>query len=277
MRFAVLALVFLAGCGPNVVTTSASKRIALTPSPRASAPVRGSPGVGLAGRMVLMDPRDGSQGNGIGVPSLQPEVGAVFKFAERAYGSYALTFSPGADARRGRTDLPKVRATLAQSTELGLGYDFQLTKRAGIHASTEVGITWVPVTVEAAGSGPFERTFVLPSGRMTVAPYVELGDFRLFAGGVLGTDVWSEGDSTVSICTYCLGATDNGRTLVQPMGMVGAGTRFRPGTEWYAVSLELWVPVTTAGVRHPPQLLISVDLGDFDFSPSRRSGVGGSR
>src|SRR5689334_3605163 len=78
---AVLLLGFLCLPACVTVTTGASRRVALAPSPGAPPQLRGSPGIGLATRIPLVDPEPGRTGNGIAVPVFQPELNGVFRFA----------------------------------------------------------------------------------------------------------------------------------------------------------------------------------------------------
>lgn len=262
----LVAFVALPGC---FTLSGASKRVALAPTPGAPPSLRGSPGIGLATRIPLGDPQGGQQGDGIAVSSFQPELNGVFKFAERAYGSFDLNFTLGGDTRAARGDLPRNQADLSFGALIGGGYDFQLAKAGGINISAEAGFNFVSVTTTIGAVSAGVSNFLLFAGRIAAAPYFEIKDFRIFGGAVLSSDVWNEANGFASTCSSCT-VMDTGRTETRAMVMVGAGARYQVH-RMFAVGAEFWLPVTDASVRHPPHLMIALQVGDFDFSRSRRA------
>lgn len=263
----LLLIASLTGC---LSTTSAAKRVALAPSPGAPPQLRGSAGVGLAARIAVTGPTSGPTGGGVATPPLQPELNGVFKFGEHAYGSFDLLFIPGPNAHAARVDAPRVTADLSVGGLLGFGYDFQILDEGGFQAAVEGGMSSISVSTAAGGVALGDHVFQLPMGRVSLAPYFERGGLRLFLAGTLGTDVWSEPDAVATTCTGCGGFSDTGRTEVRPVGMAGGGVRYRPNP-MFSVGAEVWLPITTAGVQHGPQLTLAVQVGNFDFSRSKRA------
>lgn len=262
----LLAVVGLSsGC---VTLSGASRRVALAPSPGAPPELRGSPGIGLATRIPFTNPVSGGQGSGIAVPAIQPELNGVFRFAEHAYGSFDLNFSLGGETRPARNDLPRVEADLSFGALIGGGYDFPVFPSGGIHVSGEGGFNFVSVTTTIGNTSAGISNVLLFAGRIVAAPYLELKAFRLFAGGVVGSDVWSDATGFAFTCSGC-SVRDSARTEATALVMLGGGARFQP-SKMVALGAEVWVPVTTAGVRQPPQVLLALQLGNFDFSRSQR-------
>ncbi|GEM_PF-3040483 len=269
MRIWVVALVLLSGC---TTLSGRSKRVALAPVPGAPPSLRGAPGVGLTARVPFGPPRGGRGGDGIATPEFQPEINGVFRFADRVYTMFDLDFGLGSQTRSARADLPQVQSDLSFSGLIGGGYDFQITKGFGIQASGELGLSIVSLTTTIMGFDAGVSNHLLFAGRLAVAPYVELGRFRLFAGAALGTDVYSDADGFGRVSCGGCGITDSGRTETSGLGMVGVGARYQPH-RIFAVGFELWVPLAITGVRHPPQGAISVQVGNFDFVKTAKASV----
>ncbi len=258
---------FLALCS-CVTVSGASRRVALAPSPGAPPQLRGSPGIGLVTRIPFANPSGGNKGDGIAVPVIQPELNGVFKFNEHAYGSFDATFALGGDTHPARPDLPRVQADLSFSSLIGAGYDFTFGM-GGLSVSGEGGFDYVSVTTTISGTSLGVSNVLLFAGRLAVAPYLEARGFRIFGGGVVGTDVWSEADGFAAGCPACGTVTDSGRTESRALFMLGGGMRYQAVPQ-FAVGFEVWVPLSTAGVRQPPQAVLALQVGDFDFSLSRR-------
>lgn len=256
----------LSGC---VTLSGKSKRVALAPVPGTPPSLRGAPGVGLTARVPFGPPRGGRGGDGIATPELQPEINGVFRFADRFYTMFDLNFGLGTQTRSARADLPIVSSDLSFGGLVGVGYDFQVTKGFGIQASGEFGFNIISITTTIMGFDAGVSNQMLFAGRLAVAPYVELGRFRMFAGAALGTDVYSDADGFGRVSCGGCGISDSARTETSGLGMVGVGARYQPH-RIFAVGFELWVPLAITGVRHPAQAAISVALGNFDFVKSGR-------
>jgi hypothetical protein len=261
----VLALLTLPAC---TSLSGASKRVALTPNPGAPPQLRGSPGLGLATRIPMGAPSGGGKGDGIAIPIIQPEVNGVFRFAERAYGSFDLNFTIGGDTHVARPDLPRAQSELTFGALLGGGYDFPLSQRTGVNVSAEGGFNYVAVNTSIGGTFVGLSNYLLLAGRVAAAPYVELKIFRIFGGAVISTDVYNEANGFATTCGGC-GVVDTGRTETAALLMIGGGARVQPSKD-ISFGAEVWVPLTQAGVRHPPQLLFALQVGNLDFSPSQR-------
>ena len=260
-----LAVLNLAGC---TAVSGNSRRVALIPTPGAPPQLRGSPGIGLAAR-IPVGPPHGGQGDGVAVASFQPEVNGVFKFAEHAYGSFDLNITPGAGVRPARRDLPKSEADLSFGALIGFGYDFQLYRGFGMNVSAEGGFNMVTVTTSIGGRSVGGSPIWLYAGRIAVAPYLEIKDVRLFAGAVVSSDVWSQPAGFASATCVGCGIVDSGRTETAAMLMGGVGARYQPDP-MFAVSLEIWAPIGLRAAAHAPQVALAVQVGNFDFSRSKR-------
>lgn len=257
---AFVVLCGLTGCVNSAVVT---RRVALAPSPGAPPALRGAPGIALAARVAFAAPTEGATGSGIAVPTFQPEASTVIRLLDRLYLSADVVFVQSASTYSVRRDAPRVGDSSA-GLMLGVGYDQPLFRGFGVHGSFEAGPSVIQVsTVTTAGTSTSYGT-LLPMARSALAPYFEWGDLRVYAAGSIGTDVWSDPLSM----TTALGG-DNGRTQVRAVGMVGAGARFRPDPA-LSVAVELWLPLSNAGVQHAPQMTIALHFGNFDVKPRPR-------
>lgn len=252
---AVLGLSLLAGCVESLAVT---RRVALSPNPGTPPAIRGTSGLGLAGRTVLMGPRAGPVGGGLAVPTFQPEVNGVFRFGDRFFASVDVIAVPHWYTQTARTDVPAPGAETGYGGLLGFGYDQPIAQGFGVHGSLETGQVVVQLTT-ATGGRAATRPVPLPIARAALAPYLERGPLRLYAAGSVGTDVFSDPLSVTSSISGDLGRTD-----IRAVGLVGAGARYQAHPN-FSAGLELWVPVSIAGVQHGPQLSFNLQVANFDF------------
>ena len=267
LGWAGIALTLLGGCA----TSRPTRQVALVPLPGLPASIRGSPGVGLAGRIALANPVGGQLGDAVAVPSFQPELNSVVKFAENFYGTMNIVIAPGGATRAPRNDLPVVQAAFDLGALVGVGWDLRITPPVGITFSAEIGATLIETTTNFSSGSSAVGAQLDFAARASAAPFVEFGPVRVFSAVSIGTDTFSQEQGIdTTVCGSFCSSSNTAVTDIAPILILGGGARYQ-ALPYLSFALEAWIPVTTAGVRQPPQLVVSAQLGNFDFSRSKLS------
>jgi hypothetical protein len=251
------------------VTVAPSSQVALVPLPGVPASVRGATGIGLAGRIALASPSSGTKGDAVAIPQIQPELNGLIKFGENGYGMMQLLVAPGGSTLTPRGNLPASQGAFDVGGMVGMGWDFRFGQRFGIQISGELGFQMVLVTTVTTGSSV--KPILMFAARGALSPFVDLGPVRIFAAAALGTDTFSEekGVETVDCSAGFCSSSNTARTDLTSIVTVGGGARYL-ATSFLAIAVEVWAPLSTGGIRQPPQLALSFQLGNFDFSRSKR-------
>lgn len=263
MRTALAVLVIISsGCG---ITTEVTRRVAFGTLPSAPLGLSGGSGVRFNVSTPTGDPQArGAGGSGMSFPMFQPDLGMTFKLGPRSFVGGRLAFASAAFGARGPPGiLTAPSSSAAFEVGFGGGHDLAFSPLFGLSLSGEVGLTGVSVTT--AGSFLETHPELMPAARLALGLYATPGDFRIYAGGTVGTSAMNDAISirTVDCRTTC-STTETGRLSLSAMAMVGLGVRWQVDPA-VSLGLEGWLPITEDGTRLPFMISLSVTVGDLTF------------
>lgn len=272
MRTVALALV-VSGCASTIPETRTivvqSQRVLLGPAPMAPQALSGSSGIGLTGQVMAGEAVETGPGSGVAFSRVQPNVGTVFQVDRWYVGGHFSFASPTFGTVHGARAAADVSGTqFAWETVVLLGRDFAVTERFGFNLAAELGLVGASFrNTSTLGSG--ESQFLYPAlrggGGVWGTPHPAL---RLFGGLAVNTTPWNTPTSTVTqTCSVTCNTSDTGVVAYTGVGLVGGGVRWQ-AVKGVSIGAELWVPFTSNSAGIPPQISVTLRLGDFVFTPS---------
>ncbi len=260
-----LAATLLSGC-----SAAPARRNALAPLPSLAPSLAAAEGVSLGARAPLWRARGEEPGSAVTYPQIQPELGAVVRAKDDLFVHAALSVSPVAGAGAAEPGLPDPPTEPSWSLTTGAGYDVSFGPGLGALVAGEVGFRLIRVRADRiSGAATLETSRLTFDGSLGLAPHVDFGDLRLFAGLGIASDTYSALEGTVS--GSCSLGCDSGSTTTVGVGMLGLGVRYRVSPS-FAASLQAWWPVGRHQMRHPVNLTLTLHIGDFAVGSSKKGG-----
>jgi hypothetical protein len=258
MRLPALALTATLVSGCAVTPT---KRNALAPLPSMPPAFVAAEGLSVAGRAPLWRARGEEPGSAVSYPAIQPELGLVIRARDSLFMHLAVSLTPFNKYGAAEPDLSPPPTTPSWTLSTGVGYDLALGDRLGATVAGEVGLRLISVhNVPISGGAGTDSMRLTFNGSFGLAPHVDFGALRLFAGGGIAADTYSVVDGTVS--GGCSLGCESGTTTTVGVGMVGAGARYR-FSPTVAASLQAWFPFGRHYLSHPLTLTLTLHIGDF--------------
>lgn len=261
MRALALAVLVFSGC----VTSAPAQRIALATIPGTPDGLMGGSGVGLAARALAGEPEAQPEGGAVALPTVQPELGVVFRVDAHSRFNVKASLATAAVAKSPTSARALPDGAVAMEVVIGGARDIPFGRVVGAVLGCELGVSGISLTEIS--------TFpvLLPSARAAAGFYVEPGPVRIFAAATLGTGTWNDANSVVTrTCGIFCVDQSTGSAAVSAVALVGGGVRWQLERS-AAIAAEAWVPVTSVATRLPITVALTVRIGDFDLAPARRA------
>lgn len=274
MRWVPGVLVVLAsGCvTPETRTTTVmSRRVLFGTSPMAPQGLSGSSGIGLTAQVMAGDAKPTGPGSGVGFAVVQPNVGTVFKIDDWYVGGH-FSFATGTlgSVRASPEGASVSENQVAWETVVLLGRDLAVSRAFGFNLSAEFGVSSSSLR-SSSSLGAFESPLIMPALRGGFGVYGNpVAPLRLFAGVAVTSTPWNTPTSIITqTCVGSCSATDSGVASLTAVGLAGGGVRWQL-VRGVSLGAEAWVPFTQNSAALPLQVLATLRLGDFAFTPSAK-------
>ena len=206
------AVALLSGCVTPLPMTTVTRvpvqRIAFTSLPTPATALQGTSGVSLRASVLPGTPTALRSDGAVAFPLFQPDLGALVKIGKSSYlgGRVAISSSAFGVVSPASPVAPQEQA-MAFDVSVGGGHDFRFSELFGLSLSGEFGLAGSSLTRMVRTRTTGLHTF--PTGRATAGFLVTPGNFRIYAGGTVGSTLTNDAAGVLTeTCQFSCSATE---------------------------------------------------------------------